>query len=211
MVRVSGRACLDDHSAHASDYVTSLDPSSPLYDPTCSGQGCLPVSAPCDATVPCCDGLTCQSGTCTDVNECALGTDDCDANAACTNTPGSFTCACNEGYVGDGVTCVLPGCGNGFVEAPEEVCDDENQTAGDGCRADCKGLEVCGDGLTDYPTEQWTTVTTPIRPTAVTTASGLPSRACPPRSSTAPSRARTVNSRTQGARSPAMCSATSTS
>ncbi|WP_437902860.1 FG-GAP-like repeat-containing protein [Sorangium sp. So ce327] len=69
------------------------------------GQGCLAVNAPCDATVPCCDGLTCQSGICTDVNECALGTDNCDANAACTNTADSFTCACNAGYSGDGVTC----------------------------------------------------------------------------------------------------------
>ncbi|WP_437586226.1 FG-GAP-like repeat-containing protein [Sorangium sp. So ce1000] len=105
IIRVSEQACVNAHSAHAGDYVTSTNPSSPTYDPTCGGQGCLAVNAPCDPTVPCCDGLTCQSGTCTDVNECALGTDNCDANAACTNTPGSFTCACNAGYSGDGVTC----------------------------------------------------------------------------------------------------------
>ncbi|WP_437963897.1 FG-GAP-like repeat-containing protein [Sorangium sp. So ce260] len=105
IIRISEQACINAHSAHAGDYVTSLDPSSPSYDPTCGGQGCLAVNAPCDPTVPCCDGLTCQSGTCTDVNECALGTDNCDANAACTNTVGSFTCACNAGYSGDGVTC----------------------------------------------------------------------------------------------------------
>ncbi len=40
-----------------------------------------------------------------DDDECALGTDNCNTNAACTNTVGSFTCACNEGYSGDGVTC----------------------------------------------------------------------------------------------------------
>ena len=41
----------------------------------------------------------------TDIDECATaGT--CDANAACTNTPpGTFTCACNSGYDGDGTTC----------------------------------------------------------------------------------------------------------
>ena len=68
---------------------------------------CLPVKTPCDTTVPCCDGLTCQKGTCVgvDVNECATGTDNCNDNATCTNTEGSFTCACNAGYQGDGVTC----------------------------------------------------------------------------------------------------------
>ncbi|NPD22211.1 hypothetical protein D7Y27_19240 [Corallococcus sp. AB004] len=105
IVRVSEQACINAHSAHNGDYVTSLDPTSPLYDPTCSGQGCLSVNAPCDATVPCCDGLTCQSGTCVDVNECAAGTDNCNENATCTNTVGSFTCACNAGYEGNGVTC----------------------------------------------------------------------------------------------------------
>ncbi|MFE8596306.1 FG-GAP-like repeat-containing protein [Archangium violaceum] len=105
IVRVSEQACINAHSAHDGDYVTSLDPTSPLYDPTCSGQGCLSVNAPCDATLPCCDGLTCQSGTCADVNECAAGTDNCNENATCTNTVGSFTCACNAGYEGNGVTC----------------------------------------------------------------------------------------------------------
>jgi hypothetical protein len=42
---------------------------------------------------------------CSDVNECTANTDNCDANAGCTNTSGSFTCKCNSGYSGDGVTC----------------------------------------------------------------------------------------------------------
>ena len=40
-----------------------------------------------------------------DVDECSAGTDNCGTNAACTNTVGSFTCACNSGYSGDGQTC----------------------------------------------------------------------------------------------------------
>jgi cysteine-rich repeat protein len=41
-----------------------------------------------------------------------------------------------------------PACGDNYVD-PGEVCDDGNRVAGDGCRADCRGLEVCGDGLVD--------------------------------------------------------------
>ncbi|CAK8688435.1 unnamed protein product [Clavelina lepadiformis] len=40
-----------------------------------------------------------------DVDECSLYTHDCDENALCTNTVGSFKCVCKEGYTGDGVTC----------------------------------------------------------------------------------------------------------
>ena len=40
-----------------------------------------------------------------DVNECDLGQDNCDADATCANTIGSFTCTCNEGYTGSGVNC----------------------------------------------------------------------------------------------------------
>lgn len=42
---------------------------------------------------------------CTDIDECDIETDNCDTNANCTNTPGSFTCVCLAGYEGDGVTC----------------------------------------------------------------------------------------------------------
>eukprot|EP00961_Rhodomonas_salina_P070834 951402-Rhodomonas_salina.1 len=47
---------------------------------------------------------TCFVG-CADEDECAAGDDDCDANAACENSIGSFSCACNAGYSGTGVTC----------------------------------------------------------------------------------------------------------
>ncbi|RKH14836.1 hypothetical protein D7V97_01700 [Corallococcus sp. CA053C] len=145
IVRVSEQACINAHSAHNGDYVTSLDPTSSLYDPTCSGQGCLSVNAPCDATVPCCDGLTCQSGTCGDVNECAAGTDNCNDNATCTNTVGSFTCACNAGYEGDGVTCAdVNECAAGT-----DNCNDNatcTNTAGSFTCACNAGYE--GDGVT---------------------------------------------------------------
>ena len=40
-----------------------------------------------------------------DIDECALRTDNCDANAECTDTDGSFNCTCNPGFEGDGVNC----------------------------------------------------------------------------------------------------------
>ena len=39
-----------------------------------------------------------------DIDECTTEADDCDTNAACTNNMGSFACACNDGYTGDGKT-----------------------------------------------------------------------------------------------------------
>jgi hypothetical protein len=43
--------------------------------------------------------------TCDDIDECALGIDDCHVNATCTNVTGSYTCACNEEFTGNGVDC----------------------------------------------------------------------------------------------------------
>jgi len=60
-----------------------------------------------------------------DDNECDL--DPCDENASCTNTLGSFTCECNEGFVGDGFTC-----------EPEALCEVEWT-----CR---DPIERCDDG-----------------------------------------------------------------
>ena len=45
-----------------------------------------------------------------DINECAMDDDDCSANAHCTNTPGSFDCTCDQGYSGNGVTCIGKWC-----------------------------------------------------------------------------------------------------
>ena len=39
-----------------------------------------------------------------DIDECQ-GVNNCDSNANCTNTQGSFTCSCQEGYSGDGKSC----------------------------------------------------------------------------------------------------------
>ena len=41
----------------------------------------------------------------TDVPECEREIDDCDPNATCTNTFGSYFCTCNTGFTGDGVIC----------------------------------------------------------------------------------------------------------
>ena len=40
-----------------------------------------------------------------DINECNTGQHECDVNARCLNTDGSYTCLCNGGYDGDGFSC----------------------------------------------------------------------------------------------------------
>ena len=40
-----------------------------------------------------------------DINECELRINNCDVNANCSNTFGSFECTCSAGFMGDGVNC----------------------------------------------------------------------------------------------------------
>lgn len=40
-----------------------------------------------------------------DIDECVSGTSDCNADADCSNTQGSYTCSCKPGYTGDGKNC----------------------------------------------------------------------------------------------------------
>lgn len=107
ILRLSEEACINGHVAHGGDYVTSTDPNSPLYDPTCQGGGCLPVSAPCDATVPCCDGSTCTDGVCvgTPPDPCdgvtCVAIDDCHVAGTCDVSNG----ACSTPAVEDGTVC----------------------------------------------------------------------------------------------------------
>jgi hypothetical protein len=54
-----------------------------------------------------------------DINECSfLSIDNCGQNAACKNTAGSFTCACNPGYTGNGLSCT-----GKFYEITSEMLD----------------------------------------------------------------------------------------
>jgi cysteine-rich repeat protein len=79
-----------------------------------------------------------------------------------------WTCTCVPGapcWCVPGGTCIIGGiCGDGLLGA-NEVCDDSNAMAGDGCSADCQTVEpgwrcpvpgrrcvpVCGDGIVVVP------------------------------------------------------------
>lgn len=98
LIKISDQACINGHAGHAGDYITSLDPASSLYDPTCNGQGCLPTAAPCDSTLDCCAG-SCVSGTCVD----PCSPNPCQNGGTCAASGSSFTCTCTGGYTGS--TC----------------------------------------------------------------------------------------------------------
>jgi cysteine-rich repeat protein len=58
---------------------------------------------------------------------------------------------CSPGQVcaaGQDVCVDIGGCGDG-LKADGEVCDDGNILDGDGCSADCRSDETCGNGVTD--------------------------------------------------------------
>ncbi|CAH3152005.1 unnamed protein product, partial [Pocillopora meandrina] len=76
------------------------------------------IKKPCPSNTICqasssSEGYTCvcvpgyTGKDCTeDVDECSLGKHKCDSNAECTNTLGSYSCKCKEGFSGDGQTCL---------------------------------------------------------------------------------------------------------
>lgn len=49
--------------------------------------------------------LRCFLDTIIDMNECDRGDHQCDRNAECMNTEGSYECKCRNGYEGDGKQC----------------------------------------------------------------------------------------------------------
>ena len=53
----------------------------------------------------CSDGFENNGVSCIDTNECFSQSHNCDTNADCFNSVGSFDCSCHTGFIGDGVTC----------------------------------------------------------------------------------------------------------
>ena len=46
-----------------------------------------------------------SSESCSDIDECQLGANECDTNAECTNNVGGYDCHCKSGFEGDGFEC----------------------------------------------------------------------------------------------------------
>jgi hypothetical protein len=123
----------------------------------CTGPGNCDARASCEdidgvSRCVCASGYEGNGASCADIDECALGRDDCDTSPrACVNEAGGYRCQCPIGYMGSGVG--------------EAGCTDVNEcaTANGGCdpNADCTntiGSRTCacrcgyaGNGLSCSP------------------------------------------------------------
>ncbi|KAK3091382.1 hypothetical protein FSP39_019454 [Pinctada imbricata] len=66
---------------------------------------CIPC--PRDLTTPT-EGSTSVDNCQPDIDECVTGNNECDQNAVCSNTIGSYNCTCISDYEGDGRNCQRP-------------------------------------------------------------------------------------------------------
>jgi cysteine-rich repeat protein len=118
------------------------------------GKVCAADQAACIDAGGCGDGVTNGDEACDDGN--VIGGDGCSANCNSDETCGNGIVDVEKeecdpevpGTTNCSQQCLIEACGNRVLD-PGEVCDEGDQISGDGCRADCKSKEVCGDGITD--------------------------------------------------------------
>jgi cysteine-rich repeat protein len=107
-----------------------------------------------DPDVYCADGRVCPAGLACDDAHSTRADGGCvnpDRIAACAGHADNDLCVAQgiDNGACQGGVCFEIACGNGFIE-PGEVCEDGNTAPLDGCSADCKSTETCGNGYVDY-------------------------------------------------------------
>lgn len=102
-----------------------------------------------------CPGDDPANGCIARVDECAAELHDCSSNGSCQDLDVGFSCACNPGYVGDGVSCTdLDECADGLDNCSSDaVC--LNEQGGFSCACNpgyegdgvsCEDVDECADG-----------------------------------------------------------------
>eukprot|EP01134_Creolimax_fragrantissima_P001032 CFRG1032T1 len=77
---------------------------SPMHNCSTTLEVC--INTPGNFICACIAGYERDGNACKDINECEAGTDNCDDNAACSNTEGGYECICNAPYwTGNGMYC----------------------------------------------------------------------------------------------------------
>ena len=89
--------------------------------------------------------------TCSEIQPCLTGEDDCDTNAVCSHTgPGQHSCACGTGYSGNGTYCYdTDGCAGSPCHALSQCLDELAPNVGYTCGACPQGYVGSGESCTE--------------------------------------------------------------
>ena len=71
-----------------------------------------------------------ETGSCIDTDECSDNEHNCNRNADCFNTEGTYKCSCKDGFYGDGESCLVGKC--------LDLACGRNQTCVSATSTDCK-------------------------------------------------------------------------
>ena len=94
---------IDDIFATISEKQLCLSDENCPAEASCSDQNCICRNG---FTITCMeDDCNLTDYQCIDIDECFAAVHNCDSNATCKNTVGSYSCACNENFSGNGLFC----------------------------------------------------------------------------------------------------------